>query len=611
MKKVQRFENGQIMVLAMIVLLVATFTTIGIISGALTFKQNSKYSLESVQATNLAEAGIDKATSALNATAGSYNGESETVLGNGSYSVEIIPIDAVNKIVKATGYIPNKTNPKTTKTIQIQISKGVGVSFNYGVQVGSGGLSMSNNSKVVGSVYSNGNISMTNGAVITGDAYVAGGVQPTADQQNSCVNPNCLDFVFGKNVGGNNQLDASQSFRPSSTAVINKVALKLKKIGSPPNLTVRILGNTGSSPNKADVKTSGTLNASLVTNQYGWVEVAFSSTPTLTSGSTYWVMIDTSTDTNNYWNWQLDRSQAYTPGTAKWSPNYNASSPIWNNTTPLGDFSFQTYMGGIATSISGASNSTIGEIVSGVRRGDAHANTINSMIVTKDAYYQVQNGVSAYGASCSGVNSHCFPGSNDPVVQTMPISDGNIEDWKKTAQSGGIQTGDIIDCPQTLSSKKYVGNITLSNGCITTIYSPIWITGNLLLDNSAQMRLHPSYGASSGTIITDGTIKLSNNGKILGSGNTGSFVVALSNYDSTQNDLTAVEADNGSNSMILYAGKGKIVVKNNAALKEVTGWKLQMDNNSTISYDTGLASLFFSTGSQGAFNAIKGSYQIK
>lgn len=48
------------------------------------------------------------------------------------------------------------------------------VSFHYGVQVGDGGLVMSNNSTVTGNIYSNGPIVGANNAAVTGDVWVAG-----------------------------------------------------------------------------------------------------------------------------------------------------------------------------------------------------------------------------------------------------------------------------------------------------------------------------------------------------------------------------------------------------------------------------------------------------
>src|SRR5688500_16259335 len=93
-------EKGQILVFAIGILLVIIIMTVLLISNAFTYSASSKYSTESLQAMNLAEAGIDRAVAALNKTAGSYNGESETVLGNGSYSVTVTSIDGSNKIVE-------------------------------------------------------------------------------------------------------------------------------------------------------------------------------------------------------------------------------------------------------------------------------------------------------------------------------------------------------------------------------------------------------------------------------------------------------------------------------------------------------------------------------
>ena len=49
-----------------------------------------------------------------------------------------------------------------------------GASFTYGAQVGDGGITMSNGSSILGSVYSNGSIIGANNAEVTGDAFVAG-----------------------------------------------------------------------------------------------------------------------------------------------------------------------------------------------------------------------------------------------------------------------------------------------------------------------------------------------------------------------------------------------------------------------------------------------------
>lgn len=595
--------------LVLITLLIVTISTVGLISGSLTFNQSTRYSTEKTQAVNLAEAGIDKAVASLNKS-GSYNGEIETILGPGSYEVAITDVDSSTKLIKSTGYIPNKTNPKSKKVIQLRISKGVGVSFNYGMQIGEGGMQMGNTSNFTGSIYSNGNITGGNGNIFTGDVYVAGGVQPTADAWHDCSSPNCAEFIFGKNVSGNNQYDVAQSFVPQTTEVINKMALKLKKNGSPPNIPIRILGNNdnGTSsnpaddfPDKNDVKTSGTLNASLVSNvSFGFIEVGFSTNPTLNAGTKYWIMADSSNDTSNYWYWQGDLLLGYADGITKWSQNWNTGNPAWNNPSPQIDLGFKTYMGGVATSINLGNGSTIS--------GDAHANTITggNMTVSGNAYYQT------LGSSVT-VNGTKYPGSVDPAPTVFPVSDSNILDWKNQAAEGTIYSSQN-GCNLTFESGKINGNLTIGNGCSVTLKSPLWITGNVVAGNSAKFKLDSSAGSSSGVIIVDGTVVLGNGCEdgtcgLTGSGISGSYLMLLSTYDSRTSGADAMTSGNSTFSGIFYLPTGIMNIGNTATFKEVVAWKIILGNSATLSYDTGVANAFFSSGPSGSYSVIKGSYQ--
>ena len=191
-------QNGAIFALALIALSSILVITVVLITNSLTYKQNSRYSLNNLEATSLAEAGIDKAVAALNTSGGVYNGETETQIGQGEFDVHITDIDQSTRLVEATGYIPSKENPKSKKKISITVAKGEGMSFNYGIQSGEGGFELRGGSRINGSVYSNGNILMQGGPVITGDVYIAGGTQPTADQQTECSGANCADFLFGE-----------------------------------------------------------------------------------------------------------------------------------------------------------------------------------------------------------------------------------------------------------------------------------------------------------------------------------------------------------------------------------------------------------------------------
>lgn len=600
-------QSGEMFILAIIALGVVMVTTITLLSSSLTSFQNSKYSLEALQATNLAEAGIDRAVASLNTTGGTFsdNGETEYSLSPGTFTIKTINKDASTKIIESTGFIPNKQNSKLKRTVKIQISKGVGLSFVYGVQVGEGGLEMGNSNKVIGSVYSNGNILGSNSNEITGDVWVAGGVQPTPDQQQDCTS--CTDYLFGKNISGEDIVDIAQSFKPATSAVLNKVSLKLKKFGNPSNPTVKILADAAGIPNKDQVLATGTLNSSLVTSNYSWVEVTFTSSPNLVAENSYWLMVDTSSDNVNFWSWQKDTLPSYTRGQPKWSPKWNVGNPLWNNIA--GDLSFKTFIGGTATSINGGNSFTVG--------GNVRANTINNITIQnaqpRGAYYQSQTNLVVNGQNCTNNPSppKCNPNSSDPPPQVMPISDANITDWKnQAAAAGNINTQDCN--PATVwGPGKFTGNITFDNTCNETIKTPIWITGNFSLNNSNTLRLDSSFGASSGVIIVDGKSDLGNSNKLEGSGSTGSYLMLLSTFDSRTSAIPAIGVNNSGNSGVLYTGNGTIDVGNSNSFKEITAWKIKLNNSSTISYESGLASTFFSTGPSGSFSIIKGTYQSK
>lgn len=618
------FQNGQILVLAVVILTLVLITTLGLISGSLTYFQSSKYSIESSQAENLAEAGIDKAVAALNESGGTYNGEDETLLGGGSFSVTVADKDASTKIIESTGYIPNKSSPKAKRVVKIQISKGVGVAFNYGVQVGEGGMYMEQQSEINGGLYSNGSIQLEQQTTINGDVRVASGTQPMADQEFDCAPPDCsqYDYFFGKNIGGENRLDIAQSFKPSQTAVVNKVSLKVKKIGPGPHTspTVKILGNTvGNNPNKNNLIATGTLISSQVTGNYNFVDVGFTTSPLLTAGTYYWIVVDTSSNSANYWSWSNDPLGGYTcsstpPCYAKFSPNHVASNPTWTNIA--GDLSFKVFMGGISTYIDGdGTGGNISKI-----NGSAYANVIKDVSLTGNAYYQTVSNMTANGQNCISdpSPSKCNPNSPDQPPIPMPISEGQIEIWKGQADDNIVDVSTLPACPSSLVSGKYVGNLTLPDHCVVTVDSPVWIDGNFTMNQQSQIRLNASYGASSGIFMVSGVTSIDQQNDIFGSCHaencvSGSHLVLnslFSSKDDPEEDPAIIINQQG-NTGILYSNNGEIVIHQQNSFTEVTAWKLYLDQQVTVNYSQGLAGAFFSSGPSGVYSVIKGTYQSK
>lgn len=591
-------QKGQILIVVFVALGVVLFSVLSVITGAQLYFQNAFYNQEVEEATALAEAGVDKAIASLNKTGGNYNGESGTALGGGFYSVTITSVDAVTKSIASTGYVPNISSPKAKRTVKVSVSKGIGASFVYGIQVGEGGLQLGNSNVVSGTVYSNGSITGSGGGTtgnnnqITGDVWIAGGTQVTPDQSTDCSGSNCSDYLFGKTISGESRLNVAQSFKLSNPGILNKISLKLKEIGNPSDSTVRILADKNGIPDKNIVITSGTLSSSLLATIYGFIDITFSYAPFLSSNTTYWIMISTSSNNSKYFSWQNDLGQSYTSGLSKWSADWQAVSPLWSAIN--GDLSFKVYLGSGVTQINGGNNFTVG--------GNVHANTIQNLTISKDAYYKT-----LVNTTVSGIK---YPNSDDPPPKSFPLSDANIAEWKQQAENAGVTTGDISSCIN-LQPGKIIGNVTFNSNCNITAKSPIWITGNFTINTNNTINLDPSYGVISGVIVADGIITLGSNNHVNGSGTGSSVLLLLSTYDSRANGVSAIQVNNTGNIVVLYADKGIIEPGNSNNFKELTAWGIKLINNGVITYDTGLSSSLFSSGPSGTYSLIKGTYQVK
>ena len=129
------------------------------------------------QAVNLAEAGVDYAIWQLNENAGDWFGPGVeiTVGTTGTFFVTVTPESANIKNVVVTGYVPNSISPRQKATVKTQVViDAETISFNYAVQVGTGGVEMENSATINGTAYSNGNITGSGSSVINGEAWAVG-----------------------------------------------------------------------------------------------------------------------------------------------------------------------------------------------------------------------------------------------------------------------------------------------------------------------------------------------------------------------------------------------------------------------------------------------------
>lgn len=247
---------------------------------------------------------------------------------------------------------------------------------------------------------------------------------------------------------------------------------------------------------------------------------------------------------------------------------------------------------------------------------DAHANKIERSVIGVDAYYQTIKTTSVGGTK--------YPGSPNPSPQPLPISDQQIADWKVAAAAGGEISSVTLDDSDTaiLGPVKINGNLTIENDARLTVTGTIWVTGNVLLKNNSVLQLSPLYGSLSGVVLTDGRLTVENNLIICGSegynsstqtcnATSASHVLLLSTNSSLNESSPAVYMkNNGALRGILYASAGRLVLENNAALKEATAYAMTIKNNATVTYDSGLANTQFSSGPAGGFT-IKNWQEIE
>jgi hypothetical protein len=166
--------RGSILLLALIFLGIFVTISTALLSTITNSVRAERTAIASAQALALAEGAIDKAAAAINANL-SYAGETNTALGNGTFTIVVTNIDSSTKRITATGYVPNSQNPVATRIVEanIAISSDV-ISFHYGIQAGMGGFTLSNSASIRGNVFAGGPVIGSGGNYIYGDIVSSG-----------------------------------------------------------------------------------------------------------------------------------------------------------------------------------------------------------------------------------------------------------------------------------------------------------------------------------------------------------------------------------------------------------------------------------------------------
>lgn len=235
--------------------------------------------------------------------------------------------------------------------------------------------------------------------------------------------------------------------------------------------------------------------------------------------------------------------------------------------------------------------------------GNVVADSISNCTIGGTAKYDTK-------LSCTVTGTITIPNPDVFVpadILPLPISEAQIDAWEQEAEVGGVVGNQIYSSgTRNLGPKKINGDLILSNTAELVVTGTLWVTGEIKLSNSAILRLDANYDNLSGVVMAGidesaiaGYIEISNSAQVLGSGSAGSYIMLLSQKEGIGSD--AIKTSNSSAAAILYAGEGQIEISNNAALKEVTAYKLEINNNATVTYESGLANNNFSSGPGGGY----------
>jgi hypothetical protein len=600
MKKPSSRFHGNIVLISFIFFGIFATMTGSFANTIISSARIARIDTESTQALHLAEAGIDRAISALNQNT-NYSGEVDTALGSGVFTV-VVTTSGNQKVITSTGYVPNSASPRAEKSVRVTAGIDTSVvSFRYGVQAGAGGFSLTGGAVINGNVYANGDINAATGVSITGSAVVADPPAVYVDQSNvtpipisSCTSSTCITFG-----NANGTEDFAQKFRLSSSVRSNKVEFYIKKVGAPNDADVRIVTDSAGKPSTTIIL-SGVLEESAVSTNFEWVEVSLPSTPTLTSGKDYWLVIDADSSASKYYI--LGANEDGYPAGSSAIGRYSSS---WASTTPSTlDGYFRLSLGGGNGLLGGTTNVT--GVSVGSEGGNATAHTAMGVTSYGTLYCQTGN----------DTNKECSTNYPVPTPQPMPITDSQINAWKEDAEAGGVIDNGYTVGPDgaTLGPKKIVGDLTIGGGGLLIISGTIWVTGKITISGGGDVALSPSYGSQSGTIVTDGRISLSGNASFAGSGTSGSypFIITTSACpnDTGCGNAPAITLTGGAGAIALVAQNGTATVNGGGALKALTAQTIEMTGGATLTYDNGLISTEFLSGNGGSWAFLPGTYTI-
>lgn len=214
------------------------------------------------------------------------------------------------------------------------------------------------------------------------------------------------------------------------------------------------------------------------------------------------------------------------------------------------------------------------------------------------------------------------------ATSSLPFPDSKVDDHKASV-TAAIAAGEgrhiestdpecstgtfTIDTSTTTGILKVDCDMVVDKGStVWTVTDSVWIEGNLEFKSGPTVEATPTISTTSVLIIVDDESDRVNSSQItvgqgtefLAPSSPKSYIMLLSMNEDAElgGSNTAITMGQSSNGdVIIYAGHGEISLVNQITLKEVTGYLIDMGNNTTIEYESGLINLNFTSGPGGGF----------
>jgi len=500
-------------------------------------------------------------------------GPSETVtLASSSAAVTIVDNADGTKTVRSEGDAGG-----TKRVTELNLNVGTGLTLNYALQSGVGGVDLLSGVEVHGDIYTTGSINGCGGCSIIGSAIAAATSSLSLNQSNTTPDPATQGITFGNSTA--NQ-DMAQSFVPSANLSLMQLELYVKKVGNPTNATIKVTAETGGKPNFYNPIASGTLSSSLVSTSYSWIEIPLTAAPVLTAGNTYWIVIDGNANASNYYI--AGANTNYANGQAK--VGRGDVNNGWNNTTPSGlDAYFKAYLSSADIGISGVDQYNTMSVTT------AYANQVSFVNAAETIYCQIGG----------NNNKACDTSRSDPAVVPMPVPDDAIAAWKAEAVAGGTTSSNVTVgwAGATLGPKKIVGNLAVNGGGTLRVSGTLWVTGTITLDGGSTISSADS--SKSFVVISDSTISLTGGAKVTGGVNNHIMLLSTSTAD------PAVTISGGGSDTIASSPYGGILFTGGADVSAGVAKHITISGGAEVEYNSDFANLNFSSGSSGTVFNIK------